>query len=63
MKRNRFVWMRVSQDKYELPTAVADSSVELAKMCHTNENCVRSSASRGKHKKYIRVDVEKGCDK
>lgn len=28
----RFLWMEVSNDEYELPLAVADSALELAKV-------------------------------
>ena len=28
----RFLWMEVSKDEYELPLAVADSALELAKV-------------------------------
>lgn len=57
MKRSDYIWMRVSQDEYELPTAVADSRDELAKMCHTTVNKISSQASRAKVKRYIKVYV------
>lgn len=45
----RFLWMEVSNDEYELPLAVADSALELAKVLGLkDENSVISSVSRAK---------------
>ena len=59
------IWMKVSKDEYRLPQAIADSAQELAELCGTNENSVRSTASkhrRGQYKtaSYIKVEVEDG---
>lgn len=40
------VWMEISQDKYELPLAVADTAKDLARICGVKLSTVRSSASR-----------------
>lgn len=49
----RFLWMEVSRDEYELPLAVADSALELAKVLGLkDENSVISSVSRAKRGGY-----------
>lgn len=61
-KKGSVVWMKVTQDEYRLPVAIADTSRELAKICgDTNEN-VRTTAykaNKGLYKnaksKYIIV--------
>lgn len=40
------VWMEISQDKYELPVAVANTAKDLARICGVEISTVRSSASR-----------------
>lgn len=51
-----YVWMRISDDYEELPTAVANSAAELAKMCNTTDSNIRSHVSKGL-RKYIKVYV------
>ena len=60
------VWMKVSKDKYELPLCIADSAKELAKLCGTTENTIKSCVSHAKRKDfkshYVRVKVtDDGC--
>lgn len=55
--------MEVTQDKYELPVAVADSAVELSRIVGATVNNIRSSAhhkSHGKQKRsrFVRVEAE-----
>lgn len=57
------IWMEVTQDKYELPVAVAASAAELARIRGVKQNTVVSAAWRarlGKYKrsKYVSVEVE-----
>ena len=57
------VWMRITHDKFELPTAVASSPEELAAICGVKLQTVYSSASRARlgqcrFTKYIRVNVD-----
>ena len=57
------VWMRVSLDRFRLPVAVANSAAELAVICGTTENCVKSCASHFKHGRkdnspYICVEID-----
>lgn len=40
------LWLKISSDKYELPLAVADSAVELARMCGITANTIYSQMSR-----------------
>lgn len=49
----RFLWIKVSNDEYELPLAVADSALELSKVLGLkDENSVISSVSRAKRGGY-----------
>jgi hypothetical protein len=45
------VWMKVTNDKYELPVLVADSAPELAKMLGCSPNNIYSSLSHAKHRR------------
>lgn len=59
------IWMKITQDEFELPLVIADSSVELAEMCGTTANSVTSIALRGrtgiiKNPSYVMVKVESG---
>ncbi len=40
------LWLKISSDKYELPLAVADSAVELARMCGVTAGTIYSQMSR-----------------
>lgn len=56
------VYMKVTQDEYELPLAIASTVQELADICGTSANNIRSTMSRhksGKFKKtkYVKVEV------
>lgn len=54
------LYMVVTQDKYELPLAVADSPAELARMLGVKSSVIRSAISHSKKKgfksKYVKVD-------
>lgn len=57
------VWIKVSADKYELPVAIADTPLELARLCGTTANTISSTWShykKGKIKKssYVKVRLE-----
>lgn len=43
------VWMEVDINNKELPLKIADSAAELARMCNTTENNVRSAAAQAKY--------------
>nr|DAH21855.1 MAG TPA: hypothetical protein [Caudoviricetes sp.] len=50
------VYIKVTNDKYSLIEAIADTARELAKICNTTEASIYSSISHG-HKTYERVDI------
>lgn len=52
-----YLWMKVTNDAYELPLAVASSASELAKMLHVTTKSIYSNIS--KSKKYGRRCVYK----
>lgn len=56
------VYMKVSKDELRLPEAVAESSVELAKICGVSRNAVDSAISKAKQRNqnsiYVKVEVE-----
>lgn len=56
------LYIKVTKDKYELPVAVADTVVELAKMVGTTEQSIYSSMShakvRGQNSPYKKVEIE-----
>ena len=43
------LWLRVTNDAYELPEAVAGSAGELARMFGVSKTTVQSAASRYEH--------------
>lgn len=53
-------WMKVSNDRLELPLAVASSCEELARICGVSSNNIASAIShakkRGHKSQYIRVE-------
>lgn len=49
-KKAKYVWMRVTNDKYELPVFIADSPQELAKMVGCQVANIRCQLSKQKHK-------------
>lgn len=59
---SKTIWLEVTQDKYELPLAVADTCNELAIMCNVSRFTIYACVSRAKNKgyksKYIKVEVE-----
>ena len=50
-------YMKVTNDKYRLPVAVADSAVELARLVGATNNTVLSSISHGTGT-YEKVELE-----
>lgn len=51
------IYMKCTNDKYELPVAVADSPKELAQLLHIKRNLVNSAISH-KHKTFVKVEVD-----
>lgn len=59
------IWMKVTNDKYQLPLMIADSAAELARMCDTTPNCVVSTNShyqkgRITYPSYVCVTIDDG---
>lgn len=56
------LWLCITLDRYELPTAVADTANELARLCGVSEKTIRSSISNankhGYRSRYIKVETE-----
>ena len=53
------LYMKVTRDKYELPVAVADSEVELARMCRVDRSSINHSLHKTwKKPMYIKVEVD-----
>lgn len=62
-KKLRKLYLAVTLDRYELPTAVADSADELSRMTGKSVNTIHSSISHVKHgyykrSQYVAVEVE-----
>lgn len=56
----KFVWMEITEDVYELPVAIADSSTELAKIVGKTKDNIESQfykflAGKQKRTRYIKV--------
>lgn len=61
------VWMKLSDPVYQLPEIVADSAVELARMCGVTKNTIGTSWHRlctgeAKYSRYIMVEVSDDDD-
>ena len=57
----KYLWLKVTQDEYQLPLVVARSADELAKMCGVGKEVIFRWINRQKNNpeikhKYIRVD-------
>ncbi len=54
--------MKVSNDKYRLPEAVAESSAELAKICGVTRSAVDTAICNAKRRKqnsiYVKIVIE-----
>lgn len=48
------LYLKVTNDEYELPVAVADSLEELADMCGVKKESIIQMLSRVKHQKYLK---------
>ena len=62
-KKKNYLFLRITQDKYQLPLAVAGSVRELARMIGVSRNTIASAIchSERQHWKksaYVRVEVD-----
>lgn len=71
MRHRQRVWMQCGPPPYLLPEVVANSAAELAELCGTTVNCIRSYISHRKNgtngftknaERYVVVDIEEGDD-
>lgn len=53
--KQRYLWMAVTADEYELPLAVEDTAAALARWLGVSENTVRTVEYRGKNERYRRT--------
>ena len=53
--KQRYLWMAVTADEYELPLAVEDTAAALARRLGVSENTVRTVKYRGKNERYRRT--------
>ena len=62
MSQKKYLWVLVSDDEYELPLIVADSSTELSRICGLSERSVASAVynceKNGYNCRYKRVEME-----
>ena len=55
MSKQRYLWLAVTADEYELPLAVENTAAELARRLGVSENTVRMMEYRGKNERYRRT--------
>ena len=55
MSKQRYLWLAVTADEYELPLAVEDTAAELARRLGVSEDTVRVMEYRGKNERYRRT--------
>ena len=55
--KQRYLWMAVTADEYELPLAVEDTAAALARRLGVSENTVRTVEYRGKNERYRRTKI------
>lgn len=61
---NKYLWLRVSSDKYEWPEIIANSATELARKAGVTRGTIFSSVSNAKKHNYksiykqVRIDED-----
>lgn len=55
MSKQRYLWLAVTANEYELPLAVEDTAAALARRLGVSENTVRTVEYRGKNERYRRT--------
>lgn len=55
MGKQRYFWLAVTADEYELPLAVEDTAAALARRLGVSEDTVRVMEYRGKNERYRRT--------
>lgn len=56
-----YVYIKVSEDEFELPECIADTMTELAKLCNVNKGticrCLKNAEIKKCNSKYKKVDI------
>ena len=55
MSKQRYLWLAVTADEYELPLTVENTAAELARRLGVSEDTVRVMEYRGKNERYRRT--------
>ena len=55
MSKQRYLWLAVTADEYELPLAVENTAAELARRLGVSEDTVRVMEYRRKNERYRRT--------
>lgn len=55
MGKQRYLWLAVTADEYELPLTVEDTAAALARRLGVSEDTVRVMEYRGKNERYRRT--------
>ena len=55
MSKQRYLWLAMTADEYELPLAVENTAAELARRLGVSEDTVRVMEYRGKNERYRRT--------
>lgn len=62
MAKRKVVYMKVTNDEYELPEAIADTIAELARIIGVKRNVISSAMSHARKKgfkcSYVKVVIE-----
>lgn len=48
----KYIWMKVSRDEYELPEVIGDSAEDLARKCGTTSNAIFTAINHAEHRGY-----------
>lgn len=61
MAKQRYIWMMVTKDEYELPILVADSALELARLAGVGHGTVQRAEFNhqqyGHKSQYVKVPL------
>lgn len=55
MSKQRYLWLAVTADEYELPLVIEDTEAALARRLGVSEDTVRVMEYRGKNERYRRT--------
>lgn len=62
MSGKKYLWMKVSNDEYELPEMVTETSTELSRKCGLTKSgvliAISNAKRRGNKCQYIKVEIE-----